>query len=74
MDENENDWDDFIDGALFAINTNVSSTTKFSSFTTFGCQTRLTFDVGKICAAGRKEDASVHTQDGYDKKCYGFPR
>ena len=32
MDENENDWDDFIDGALFAINTNISSMTKFSPF------------------------------------------
>ena len=45
MDENENDWDDFIDGTLFATNTNVSSTTKFSSFIMFGRQTRLTFDV-----------------------------
>ena len=39
MDENGNDWDDFIDGALFAINlTNVSSTTKFSCFFMFGRQ------------------------------------
>ena len=57
MDENENDWNDFIDGALFAINTNVSSTTKFSSFIMFGRQTRLPFDVKKNCTAGRKEDA-----------------
>ena len=30
-DENENVWDDFINGALFVINTKVS-TTKFSPF------------------------------------------
>ena len=48
MDENENDWDDFIDGALFTTNTNVSSTTKFSSFIMFGRQTRLPFDVEKF--------------------------
>ena len=55
MDENGNDWDDFIDGALFAINlTNVSSTTKFSCFfVMFGRQPRR----WKTCAAGRKEDA-----------------
>ena len=47
MDENENDWDEFIDGALFATNTNVSSTTNFSSFIMFGRQTRLPFDVEK---------------------------
>ena len=48
MDENENDWDDFINGALFTTNTNVSSTTKFSSFIMFGRQTRLPFDVEKF--------------------------
>ena len=49
MDENGNDWDDFIDGALFAINlTNVSSTTKFSCFFMFGRQPRLPFDVEKL--------------------------
>ena len=50
MDENGNGWDDFIDGALFAINlTNVSSTTKFSCFfTMFGRQPRLPFDVEKF--------------------------
>ena len=48
MDENGNDWDDFIDGALFTTNTNVSSTTKFSSFIMFGRQTRLPFDVEKF--------------------------
>ncbi|CAH3192006.1 unnamed protein product, partial [Porites evermanni] len=41
--------DDFIDGALFAINlTNVSSTTKFSCFFMFGLQPRLPFDVEKL--------------------------
>ena len=44
----KNDWDDFIDGALFTTNTNVSSTTKFSSFIMFGRQTRLPFDVEKF--------------------------
>ena len=49
MDENGNDWDDFIDGALFAINlTNVSSTTKFSCFFMFGHQPRLPFDVENL--------------------------
>ena len=49
MDENGNDWDDFIDGALFSINlTNVSSTTKFSSFLMFGRQPRLPFDVENL--------------------------
>ena len=49
MDENGNDWDDFTDGALFAINlTNVSSTTKFGCFFMFGRQPRLPFDVEKL--------------------------
>ena len=49
MDEIGNDWDDFIDGALFAINlTNVSSTTKFSCFFIFGRQPRLPFDVENL--------------------------
>ena len=48
MDENENDWDDLIDAPSFATNTNVSSTTKFSSFIVFGRQTRLLFDVKKF--------------------------
>ena len=49
MDKNGNDWDNFIDGALFAINlTNVSSTTKFSCFFMFGRQLRLPFDVEKL--------------------------
>ena len=49
MDKNGNDWDDFIDGALFAINlTNVSSTTKFSCFFIFGRQPRLPFDVKNL--------------------------
>ena len=32
MDEQDDNWDDYIDGALFAINTNVSTTTKCSPF------------------------------------------
>ena len=55
MDENENDWDDFIDSVLFAINTNVSSTTKFSSFfIMFGRKTRLTFNVEKFVQQGER--------------------
>ena len=65
MDENENDWNDFIDGALFAINTNVSSTTKFSSFIMFGRQTRLPFDVKKKLYSRPKGGcfARVHRQN-----------
>ena len=32
MDEQDDNWDDHIDGALFAINTNVSTMTKCSPF------------------------------------------
>ena len=81
-DENENVWDDFINGALFVINTKVSSTTKFSPFSImFGRQPWLPFEVEKFCAADRKWGgnkqagswtdifASLLRQDGYDKKC-----
>ena len=47
-DENENVWDDFINGALFVINTKVS-TTKFSPFSImFGRQPWLPFEVEKF--------------------------
>ena len=48
-DENENVWDDFINGALFVINTKVSSTTKFSPFSIMcGRQPWLPFEVEKF--------------------------
>ena len=48
-DENENVWDDFINGALFVINTNVSSTTQFSPFSImFGRQPWIPFEVEKF--------------------------
>ena len=49
-DENENVWDDFINGALFVINTKVS-TTKFSPFSIMcGRQPWLPFEVEKFCS------------------------
>ena len=49
MDEQDDDWDDYIDGALFAINTNVSTTTKCSPFfVMFGRHPRLPFEVEKF--------------------------
>ena len=48
-DENENVWDDFINGALFVIYIKVSSTTKFSPFSImFGRQPWLPFEVEKF--------------------------
>ena len=32
INENDKDWDEFLAGAVFALNTNVSTTTKFSPF------------------------------------------
>ena len=47
--EGHGDWDDYIDGALFAINTNVSTTTKRSPFfLMFGRHPRLPFEVEKF--------------------------
>ena len=49
MDEKDNDWDEYIDSALFAINTNKSTTTKFSPFfLMYGRQPWLPFEVEKI--------------------------
>ena len=49
MDEKDNNWDKYIDGALFAINTNNSTTTKFSPFfLTYGRQPGLPFEVEKF--------------------------
>ena len=55
-DENENVWDDFINGALFVINTKVS-TTKFSPFSImFGCQPWLPFEVEKFLQQTENEE------------------
>ena len=49
MDEKDDNWDDHIDGALFAINTNVSTTTKCSPFfLMFGRYPRMPFEVEKF--------------------------
>ena len=32
MDNKEDNWDDFLDGALFALNTNVSASKKYSPY------------------------------------------
>ena len=32
LDDNSNNWEQYLDGAVFALNTNVSSTTRYSPF------------------------------------------
>ena len=47
-DDNDEDWDEYTDGALFAINTNRSKTTKFSSFyLMYGRHPRLPLELQK---------------------------
>ena len=42
MDDKEEMWDDYLEGALFTINTNVSTATKYSPFyMMFGRHPRL---------------------------------
>ena len=49
MADQDDNWDDIIDGAVFAINTNVSTTTKYSPFyIMFGRHPRLPFEVEKF--------------------------
>ena len=56
MDEKDNDWDEYIDGALFAINTNKSTTTKFSPFfLMYGHQPQLPFEVEKFVQHFKEE-------------------
>ena len=46
--DNDEDWDEYRDGALFAINTNRSNTTKFSPFCLmYGRHPRLPLEVQK---------------------------
>ena len=49
MDDNEDTWDDYIDGTVFTINTNESTTTKYSPFfLMYGRNPRLPFEVEKL--------------------------
>ena len=49
MEENEETWDDYVEGTLFTINTNESTTTKYSPFfLMFGRNPRLPFEVEKL--------------------------
>ena len=53
-DENDEDWDEYTDGVLFAINTNRSNTTKFSPFYLMcGRHPRLPLGSPKVCRARR---------------------
>ena len=56
MDEQDDNWDDYIDGALFAINTNVSTTTKCSPFfVMFGRHPRMPCKVEKFVTLSKRE-------------------
>ena len=49
MEENEDSWDEYIDGTMFTINTNESTTTKYSPFfLMFGRNPRLPFEIEKL--------------------------
>lgn len=60
MDEKEDDWDEYIDGASFAINTNISTTTKCSPFfLMYGWQPRLPFEVEKFVEHVEEDDGRI---------------
>ena len=49
MDEKDDEWDEYMDGALFAINTNKFNTTKCSPFfLMYGRYPRLPLEVEKF--------------------------
>lgn len=49
MEENEDSWDEYIEGTMFTINTNESTTTKYSPFfLMFGRNPRLPFEIEKF--------------------------
>ena len=48
MEENEDSWDEYIEGTMFTINTNESTTTKCLFFLMFGRISRLPFEVEKL--------------------------
>ena len=61
MDEQDDNWDDYIDGALFAINTNVSTTTKCSPFfVMFGRHPRMPFEVEKFVTPLEEGDEAIN--------------
>ena len=61
MDEQDDNWDDYIDGALFAINTNVSTTTKCSPFfVMFRRHPRMPFEVEKFVTPLEEGDEAIN--------------
>lgn len=61
MDEQDDNWDDYIDGALSAINTNVSSKTKCSPFfVMFGRHPRMSFEVEKFVTPLEEGDEVIN--------------
>lgn len=60
MEDNDDDWDDYTVGALFAINTNKSTTTKYSPFfLMYGRQPRLPFEVEKFVQYVDEEQGEI---------------
>jgi len=48
-DENDDDWDEYTDGALFTLNTHKLNTTKYSPFfLMYGRHPRSPLKVGKV--------------------------
>ena len=61
MDEQDDNWDDYIDGALFAVNTNVSSMTKCSPFfVMFGRHPRMPCEVEKFVTPLKEGDEEIN--------------
>ena len=61
MDEQDDNWDDYIDGAPFAINTNVSTMTKCSPFFgMFGRHPRMPFEVEKFVTPLEEGDEAMN--------------
>lgn len=60
MDEQDDNWDDHIDGALFAINTNVSTTTKCSPFVMFGRHPRMPFEDERFVTSLEDGDEEIN--------------
>lgn len=61
MDEQDDNWDDYIDGALFAIKTNVSTTAKCSPFfVMFGRHPRMPFQVEKFVTPLEEGDEVIN--------------
>ena len=61
MDEQDDNWDDYIDGALFAINTNVSTTTKCSPFfVMFGRHPPMPFEVETFVTPLEEGDEAIN--------------